>query len=190
MLGTTRHEKTSQSVRKRKPEPAEARLRFANPCLELETDYKTNTIRACGGIHRPVERQLKIRPLAEVQRSDAAPRSIANRHQSYRWAGSEDLGNPIYYSRGHLRFCRLVVHVPRFGEKFTRVSGYPSDQAEIILASLGHVDRGVVKQTFEIAPPAAKAPNRRRPRTRRGRKVRARSEFAPGTREPSPLPIE
>ena len=82
-----------------------------------------------------MERQLKVHPLADVQKFEASRRSIAKRHQSYRWAVSEDLGNAIYYLRGHLRFCRLVVRVPRFGEKFTRVSGYPSDQAEIILMS-------------------------------------------------------
>src|SRR5262245_36663731 len=110
----TRYEKTPQPVREINPNPAEGRLRFDYPCLERETDYRRNTLPACLGIYRPVERQLKVHPLADVQKFEASRPSIGNRHQSYRWAVSEDLGNPIYYSRVHLRFCRLVVRVPRF----------------------------------------------------------------------------
>src|ERR1700746_3601747 len=109
MPGITRYEKTPQPVREI---TAEGGLRSDYRCLELETDYRTNTIAACLRIYRPVERELKIRPSADVQKFHFSHRSIANRHQSYRWAVSEDLGNPIYYSRGHLRFCRLVVRVP------------------------------------------------------------------------------
>src|SRR6516162_5588286 len=135
MPGITRYEKPPQPVREINPNPAEGRRRFGSPCLERETDYRRNTLPVCIGIYRPGERALKVRPPPAVQNADTSRQSIANRHQSYRWAGAEDLGNPIYYSRGHLRFCPLVVRVPRFGEKFTRVSGYPSDQAEIILLS-------------------------------------------------------
>jgi hypothetical protein len=58
MPGITRYEKTPQPVREI---TAEGGLRSDYRCLELETDYRTNTIAACLGIYRPVERQLKIR---------------------------------------------------------------------------------------------------------------------------------
>src|ERR1700757_2751093 len=96
-----RYEKTPQPVREINPNP-EGELRSGYRCLELETDYRTNMLPACLRIYRPVERQLKVRPLADVQTFHFSHRSIAKRHQSYRWAVSEDLGNPIYWPFGPL----------------------------------------------------------------------------------------
>src|SRR5262245_16147637 len=53
--------------------------------------FPAGTIRLICGIYR-------------LRKFGAYQRSIANRHQNCDLAVSEDLGNSIYYSLGHLRF--------------------------------------------------------------------------------------
>src|SRR6516162_4441705 len=125
MPGITRYEKPPQPVREINPNPAEGRRRFGSPCLERETDYRRNTLPVCLRIYRPGERALKVRPPPVVQNADTSRRSISNSHQGYCWAGSDALGNPIYYSRGHLRFCPLAFMDFREGETHFNKSSLP-----------------------------------------------------------------